>query len=259
MIRLTRTTPEPAALAAQRDVGLPKARAAASASWTNADGKPFKFGKYDGGKEILFADQHQKCAYCEKREEQAKYRDVEHYRPKAHYWWLAWTWENLLFACFECNRDHKKRLFPLVDETRRLVAEAAPPGTEQPLLLDPFDPTFDPRRHIEFQRVRMQGKERWLPYGRSPAGDATIRVCGLDRASLIDRYTEHVNMVVRPRVLVLDDAVDSGDVRRIEEAWSTAWRALLAPRQEFCALSRDALAVLVPRATRERHRLEVPG
>lgn len=259
MIRLTRTTPEPPALAAQRDVGLPKARAAARAGLRNPDGKPFKFDKYDGGKERLFADQHQKCAYCEKREEQAKYRDVEHYRPKARYWWLAWTWENLLFACFECNRDHKKQSFPLVEETRRLVAEEDPPGFEQPLLLDPFDPTFDPRHHIEFRQVRMSGRERWLPYGLSPAGRETIQVCGLNRASLIDRYTQHVNMVVRPRVRALDDAVVAGEARRIQEAWSTTWRALLAPRQEFCALSRDALTVLVPRSTRERHRLEEPG
>lgn len=256
MIRLTRTTPEPAALKETRDIELPKARAAAAAGGKGADGKAFKFTGYDAGKQALFADQYQKCAYCEKREEQAKYRDVEHYRPKSSYWWLAWTWENLLFACFECNREHKKQQFPLADESHRLVAEAVPPGQEQPLLLDPFDPSFDPRHHIQFRRERVPGKERWIPYGRSPAGTATIQVCGLARASLIDRYSEHVNTVVRPRLQVFHVAVAAGDVRAIADAWSTTWRALLAPRQEFCALSLDALAVLVPSATRERYRLE---
>lgn len=258
MIRLTRTTPEPDALRVAREAELPKARAAAAAGWKGSDGRPFKFARYDAGKQTLFTDQHQKCAYCEKREEQAKHRDVEHYRPKVEYWWLAWTWENLLFACFACNRDYKKRQFPLSNGAHRLVAEAPPPGQEQPLLLDPFDPTSDPRRHIEFRRERRSGKERWIPYGLSPAGDETIRVCGLSRPSLLDLYTDHVNNFVRPRVLVFENAVEKGDVRGIRDGWSTMCRALLGPRSEFCGLSRDALAVLVPAATREQFQLVFP-
>lgn len=258
MIRLTRTTPEPDALRVAREAELPKARAAAAAGWKGSDGKPFKFDRYDAGKQTLFTDQHQKCAYCETREEQAKYRDVDHYRPKDHYWWLAWTWENLLFACFACNRDHKKRQFPLIDDAHRLVAEATPPGQEQALLLDPFDPTLDSRAHLEFRRERVSGKERWRPYGLSPAGDETIRVCGLARPSLLDRYTDHVNTLVRPRVLVFANAVEKRDVRGIRDGWSTMCRALLHPRSEFCALSRDALEVLVSAATRERFQLVFP-
>ncbi len=196
-------------------------------------------------------------ALCEKREEQAKYRDVEHYRPKAHYWWLAWNWDNLLFACFECNRDHKGERFPLVDETTRLVAEAIPPGREQPLILDPYDPSIDPRRHIEFRRDRVQGKERWTPYGLTECGRTTITICGLDRPSLLGRYGEHVRDLVRPKIGLFEGACTSGDAQQMAAAWSTLRRSLLAPGQEFCARSRDAVRALVSVKIRERLDLDL--
>ncbi len=43
-----------------------------------------------------------KCAYCEKDisdDPQA----IEHYRPKDKYYWLAYSWDNLLLSCTRCN------------------------------------------------------------------------------------------------------------------------------------------------------------
>ncbi|HRG77594.1 MAG TPA: HNH endonuclease [Leptospiraceae bacterium] len=31
-------------------------------------------------------------------------RTVEHYRPKSNYYWLAFSWDNLLITCSRCNR-----------------------------------------------------------------------------------------------------------------------------------------------------------
>jgi len=42
-----------------------------------------------------------KCAYCEQRIEGYH---VEHYRPKSIYYWLAYSWDNLLFCCSRCNQ-----------------------------------------------------------------------------------------------------------------------------------------------------------
>jgi hypothetical protein len=42
-----------------------------------------------------------KCAFCEKIIEQYH---VEHYRPKKTYYWLAFSWDNLLLACATCNQ-----------------------------------------------------------------------------------------------------------------------------------------------------------
>jgi uncharacterized protein (TIGR02646 family) len=45
---------------------------------------------------------HLKCAFCEKKLLDAP-KHIEHYRPKSHYYWLAYSWDNLLLACGECN------------------------------------------------------------------------------------------------------------------------------------------------------------
>lgn len=42
-----------------------------------------------------------KCAYCEQKIEQY---NVEHYRPKKTYYWLAFSWDNLIMACPTCNQ-----------------------------------------------------------------------------------------------------------------------------------------------------------
>jgi hypothetical protein len=230
--------PEPPALALVRGEKLAAARDALTA------GARIDFSEYDIVKEELAAIQHRKCCYCEKREEQAKYRDVEHYRPKALYWWLAWTWENLLFACIDCNREQKRDRFPLSPGDTPLVAEQAPPGAERALVLDPSDPSTDPAREIEFRRERLAGRERWVPRGVTVRGRTTIEVCGLDRPN-----------AVRPKLEVFFAAHGAGDALAIFQAWSRATRGLLARERPFRALSHDALNLLVPAALRAHHRL----
>lgn len=41
-----------------------------------------------------------KCGYCETKNRQLA---VEHYRPKSEYYWLAYSWDNLLYSCPICN------------------------------------------------------------------------------------------------------------------------------------------------------------
>ena len=51
----------------------------------------------------------EKCAFCEQKQE---IMEVEHYRPKSIYYWLAFSWDNLLLACATCNRN-KSAQFPI--------------------------------------------------------------------------------------------------------------------------------------------------
>jgi len=248
MIEIARP-PEPAALALVRGEKLAAARDAV------ARGIEVDFNGYDIVKEELFAMQHRKCCYCEKLEEQAKYRDVEHYRPKARYWWLAWTWENLLFACMDCNREQKRDRFPLSPGDTLLLAEQAPPGAERPLLLDPSDPSVDPTHEIEFRRERVLGRERWVPRGVTARGRKTIDVCGLDRPNLLDLYADHVLHQVRTKLEGFFAARTAGDTQAVFQAWERAKRGLLARERPFRALSHDALNVLVPAEHRAHHRL----
>jgi hypothetical protein len=54
-----------------------------------------------------------KCAYCEANTAVVAHGDVEHYRPKSVYWWLAYTYDNYLFACQICNQIYKSDNFPI--------------------------------------------------------------------------------------------------------------------------------------------------
>lgn len=101
----------------------------------------------------LMKDQFHKCAYCECRVT-LPYNDVEHYRPKASYYWLAYEWSNLLYACSLCNRTYKKAFFPLVDESQKVTA----PGSleaEKPLLINPA--VDIPTDHVKFRRHEIVG------------------------------------------------------------------------------------------------------
>jgi hypothetical protein len=71
-------------------------------------------------KELLHKYQNGKCCFCERRRDAKLEADVEHFRPKLKvtenaghpgYWWLAYEWSNLLFACKACNSGHKKTIF----------------------------------------------------------------------------------------------------------------------------------------------------
>lgn len=221
-------------------------------------------GTYSLVKRQLWEAQHYKCCYCENLE-QEEFNDIEHYRPKLEadrqpgsterhgYWWLAWTWTNLLFACAACNRSHKRTRFPLAPGSKALKAEQQPPQQEKPLLIDPA--SQDPLLHLQFRPFLIHGEQQWLPVARngSPRGQATIEVLKLDRQGLLTLYKAHVDREVRPKVDAFRQLMRAARSRqRVQEAWSALTRELLDARRPFMALSYDALDHLVPEAER-RH------
>ena len=68
----------------------------------------------------LLIESKNKCAYCEAPLKAVAYGDVEHYRPKSIYWWLAYCYENYLVSCTLCNQAFKKDKFPLADAKKKL-------------------------------------------------------------------------------------------------------------------------------------------
>lgn len=256
MIRITKG-PEPDDLRDARNLALPKARVAYQS------GAPIAFDGYQKAKPTLSEVQGGKCCYCEYREQSAEYKDVEHYRPKSEYWWLAWTWENLYFACEPCNRKWKKDQFPLRPGSQALVPEQNPPGQEHPLILDPGSRTTNPVEEIQFCRERVAGKERWVPRPRngSELGRVTIKLVGLDRPGLLDHYARHVNDMVRPRVDEVCRAAKAGGQKEVFGIWNgRIVRGLLSnPQAAFRALSYDALHVLTPWRDDYHLEIEMPG
>src|SRR5206468_3497187 len=97
-------------------------------------------------KDALREAQHGKCAFCESKVDHTAHGDVEHFRPKAGYrqsvgaplespgyYWLAYEWSNLFFACPKCNQSHKKNLFPLKRPGRRAKSHHHRLEDEEPL------------------------------------------------------------------------------------------------------------------------------
>ncbi len=211
---------------------------------------------------VLLERQFFKCAYCELKE-QVKRNDVEHFRPKARaergpglpdhgYWWLAWTWENLLFACRNCNQPPAKSdRFPLKAGSIPLQPPEQPPGQEQALLLDPC--VDDPLDHLHFVPELHLGQKRWVPRARngSERGLVTIRTLRLDDAeNLITLYNDHVTRCVEPARDEINEALHSEEAPRIRRTWIREASRLLAPGMPLVALSRDALDHYFPLAVR---------
>jgi uncharacterized protein (TIGR02646 family) len=206
-------------------------------------------------KQTLIAAQHGKCAFCESKLKHVAHGDIEHFRPKAGYlqeagekplkkpgyYWLAYEWTNLLFACQICNQQGKKNLFPLVDPARRAVSHHDDVGAEEPLLIDPA--AVDPQDYIGFREEVAYG----LP-GR-PHGKTTIEVLGLNRQALCEARRDHLMVL---KLLNSQRALLSLSIENARGEWRAELLAKLreiedylesAQRNdaEYSAMSRAAL------------------
>jgi hypothetical protein len=186
---------------------------------------------YKGGREAIYNLFHGKCAYCElDLGAGQRLGDVEHFRPKgrvtdenyqliyvdkqgkhAHpgYYWLAYDWTNLFPACLSCNRPGteadgtkagKWDRFPI--SGKRAIRKNDPLAPEEPLLLNPY--VDEPRDHFIFD------PDTGIMTGKTPRGEATIKILGLNREKLIenrkrmakfakDRYVEYIEATMKKR------------------------------------------------------------
>lgn len=145
-------------------------------------------------KSLLLKIQDKKCCFCERKRPHAREGDVEHFRPKTGfrltgksplikpgYYWLAYDFTNLFYACKVCNQEYKKNIFPLADETKRARSHTDDWKLEECLILHP---EFDkPDEHIEF--IGEVAK----PKNGSLKGRNTIKLLGLNNVELLEeRY-----------------------------------------------------------------------
>ena len=80
---------------------------------TGSEQRTFRSDRWSQAKKQLLVETNGKCAYCEAPTSAVAYGDVEHYRPKSIYWWLAYSYDNYLASCTLCNRKFKKTHFPI--------------------------------------------------------------------------------------------------------------------------------------------------
>lgn len=193
-------------------------------------------------KRTLVEMQHEKCAFCEAKPLHVSDGDVEHFRPKAAvrqddanplrrpgYYWLAYEWDNLLFACERCNRRHKKSFFPLTDPARRAQTHRDTFTDEAPIFIDPS--AEDPRPYISYREhvpIAIDGNAR---------GELTIESLGLRRRELNADRERHLE-----RIPVLYLAATLPDVPAAVRALArTSLAKLVAPEAEYALMCQVAV------------------
>ncbi len=121
-----------------------------------------------------------KCCFCESHVE---FWAVEHYRPKSLYYWLAYSWDNLLYICQTCNG--KKAAKFEIHGTRAVYKQGDLEKIHQLAT-----------SYAKIERPKLLHSELDDPSGifvfdtdggmtsTNPRGSETINTCGLDRMAL---------------------------------------------------------------------------
>lgn len=77
------------------------------------DFKPKARQAWGKAKAQLKKESFNKCAYCEADTAVVAHGDVEHFRPKSEYWWLAYCFDNYTYSCQICNQSFKGNKFDI--------------------------------------------------------------------------------------------------------------------------------------------------
>jgi uncharacterized protein (TIGR02646 family) len=122
-----------------------------------------------------------KCAYCETRNEGW---DVEHFRPKSIYYWLVYSWDNLLFACSTCNGFKNNHFEVLANRVEYQEADL--------LSIHNLMESYNKRENNLFFNPELEDPEQKIRFeknGKILSDDDklnyTIEKCKLNRTNLI--------------------------------------------------------------------------
>jgi len=254
----------------EKDKELMKARR----SFLNDNTNPilFKSTFWKTAKTQLKKESFGKCAYCEANTDVVAHGDVEHYRPKSIYWWLAYTYDNYLFACQICNQTYKSDHFPIReaslypapilidistdDEIDLLAGNISPDPIdtalnytlqryteehfrEEALLLNPyFD---DPETYFAYEADDIIQEVKVIPRERQYADyvKAAEDFYGINRIELKNlRYSVFKNFRTFKRVL--PEITDAGTRREVQEQINS----MLSSKYNFAGMNRYFNTVL---------------
>lgn len=99
----------------------------------------FNSDHWKKAKPQLKRESNGKCAYCEAPTNTVAHGDVEHFRPKSVYWWLAYCYDNYSYSCQICNQTYKSDKFPVPSAPMNQVSHlpAVEPDETQKNILAP--------------------------------------------------------------------------------------------------------------------------
>lgn len=156
---------------------------------------------------------------------------------KPGYYWLAYSWDNLLYSCSECNTSYKRNHFPLVDETTRNIS-SRDIEQETPILLHPaLENVGD---YLAFARNQLIAKDGSPKDTQRARG--TIELLGLNRPELLQRrrqcwekYEDYCG--------IREIALAKGDVEMVDLCNSVIAK-MASEGAEFTGMFRYQLAVV---------------
>lgn len=139
-------------------------------------------------KEYLHDSFMGKCGYCESKIEYTLLGTVDRYRPnngvreknEYHqdlYWWLAFEWDNLIYACKECNQ-FKGNYFPI--KGKRALNQNEDYHKEDCMILNPY--SDEPNNHLGYDSTNHGYID-----ALTDKGNQTIELLRLNRTDLIER------------------------------------------------------------------------
>ncbi len=174
----------------------------------------FDSSQWKPAKDALKLDTHGKCAYCEAPTSVVAHGDVEHFRPKSIYWWLAFFYDNYLFSCQICNQNFKGDNFPLTGAREQPPAMPAshPTGAALTALVDLL--THDPQSASDDDL-----RQRWAA----------------EDADLVDPYLQNPEPLFRYEVDVNNEEV------WIRSAGGARADRAIAASEKYLGLNREEL------------------
>jgi len=140
-------------------------------------------------KEALARVYNGKCAFCERKIDKCLdgiqnecTSTVEHYRPKGKYYWLAFSWDNLIWCCYRCN-NKKGDNFPIknseISYNSSFLAKIHKSSQEYNDLEEPY------LIHPDFEDiVDLLTFENGIIKSEDERVKKTIEILGLDREDL---------------------------------------------------------------------------
>lgn len=171
--------------------------------------------KWKSAKKRLKFESGGKCAYCEAPTDVVAHGDVEHFRPKSTYWWLAYDFDNYVFACQICNQIYKGDNFPISGQrlgspplpnaqpadarltqiVQGLVRDVTSTTDEELVALwgaedaDLIHPYLEDPSSLLTYEVDDANREVWIRAGAGSraarAHDAAVKFLGLNREELL--------------------------------------------------------------------------
>ena len=137
--------------------------------------------KQNDVRESLELIYNHKCAYCEQRIESYH---IEHFRAKSVYYWLAYSWDNLMLCCPKCN-EIKNDSFTV---KKRATIDSID-ISDIHHLTNKYN-EFEDNQLINPELDDVSGSVTFTKHGKIQSVDnkvnKTIEVCKLNRRKLIE-------------------------------------------------------------------------